>query len=91
MTASPYLVDLIIDLLKKEGLNCAINKNFDPIHKFPVPFLQADKKTQQAMLRENPAYGHVICKCEYITEGDITRALKSCLDRSKMRSKRDAT
>ncbi|NBI61715.1 FAD/NAD(P)-binding oxidoreductase [Clostridiales bacterium] len=79
MTASPYLAKKITELLFESGLRCEEKTDFDPIYKGKPLFLKADQKTQQAMLRENPAYGTAVCRCEGVTEGDILAALDSPL------------
>ncbi len=79
MTASPYLVKKMIALLQEEGLSCEINPEFNPIHRFRPLFLKADEKLRRQMLAEDPSYGHVICKCEGITEGDIRHVLRGPL------------
>ena len=79
MTAAPYLVDLIISQLKEDGMPDNANKNFNPIYKSPPIFLKAEPETQSRLLRENKAYGNVICRCENITEGDLLNTLHSTL------------
>jgi glycerol-3-phosphate dehydrogenase len=32
---------------------------------------------QDALIRENPAYGKIVCRCECVTEGEILDALRS--------------
>lgn len=32
---------------------------------------------QQALIKVNPAYGRIICRCEHITEGDIVNTINS--------------
>jgi glycerol-3-phosphate dehydrogenase len=34
---------------------------------------------KQALIKSNPAYGRVICRCEGITEGEIIESLKGPL------------
>lgn len=79
MTASPYLVNIIIDKLKEDGLRDEINPDFDPIYRSASVFLKSDPKTQDKLLSENKAYGNVICRCEQITEGDLLNTLNSIL------------
>ena len=79
MTASPYLAQMIIRLLAEHGLRCEPDPDFDPIHRFQPLFLKADKGLQKKLLADDPSYGHVICKCEGITEGDIRHVLRSPL------------
>lgn len=79
MTASPYLSERIIDLLKKDGLKCNPVSSWNPIHKFKPTFLCAGQAEQERMLKEDPSYGRVVCKCEGITEGDILSSLAGTL------------
>ncbi len=36
----------------------------------------ADRKTREELVRENPLYANVICRCELVTEGEIVDAIK---------------
>lgn len=55
------------------------NKKFDPIRK-GVPVLREMSESQRnAMIRKNPDYGEIICRCEEISKGEIIDALKSPL------------
>lgn len=73
MTASPYLVQKIVELLQE------VNEDFDPVYRTKPPFLKATPEEQANMLAENPAYGNAVCRCEGITEGDIVAVLDSAL------------
>ena len=79
MTASPYLVEKIIELLQDAGLKCEADKKFDPIYRAKPLFLKASPEIQAQLLAENPAYGNAVCRCEGITEGDILSVLDSPL------------
>ncbi len=79
MTSAPYLTDRILNLLREDGL-CI--DSFDD-GKRPAPqrvlFLEASPADQAEMLRRDPRYGRVICRCENITEGDVRAVLNSPL------------
>ncbi|WP_269477441.1 NAD(P)/FAD-dependent oxidoreductase [Hominibacterium faecale] len=79
MTASPYLVEKILAHLFEAGLRQERNQAFDPIYRAKPLFLKADPKLQAKLLKENPAYGNAVCRCEGITEGDILSVLDSPL------------
>lgn len=79
MTASPYLVQLIISLLQESGLQCEPNKDFDPVYRAKPLFLKASPEVQARLLAENSAYGNAVCRCEGVTEGDILAVLDSPL------------
>ena len=38
-----------------------------------------DKKEREALIRENPAYGTIVCRCEGISEGEIVDAVTRTL------------
>ena len=49
-------------------------------HDHPVyTFDYVSKEEQEAMIKKNPAYGQVICRCETITLGEILEAIHSPL------------
>lgn len=79
MTSAPYLADRIIQLLREEGLETEERSDFQPCLRREKPFLQSSPQRQQELLRQDPRYARVICRCEQITEGDIIRALHSPL------------
>ncbi|MCB6367373.1 FAD-dependent oxidoreductase, partial [Intestinibacillus massiliensis] len=79
MTASPYLVEKILAHLFEAGLRQERNQAFDPIYRAKPLFLNAAPKIQAKLLKENPAYGNAVCRCEGITEGDILSVLASPL------------
>lgn len=79
MTSAPYLVHKIVLLLQEEGLAQEPNREFSPVYKSKTAFLKKDPVAQKELLRENPAYGNIVCRCECVTEGDILAALDSPL------------
>ncbi len=61
---------IVAGILKAEE-----KKNFDPIRK---GFLNPQKlsfEERTELIRNNPAYGQIICRCESVTEGEIVDAI----------------
>lgn len=79
MTSSPALAKLAVSMLEKDGLQLEADPSFNPHRKRRVPFLECSAAEQEAMLEEDPSYGHVLCRCEKITEGDVRRELHGVL------------
>lgn len=79
MTASPYLAEKMIELLRSDGLLLIPKKNFTGEIPSNKPFLERSYKEQCELFQQNSAYGNIICRCEKITEGDILRVLKEPL------------
>lgn len=41
----------------------------------PVVLCQLSAEEKNALIRSNPAYGHMVCRCEQITEGEVLSAI----------------
>ena len=55
------------------------NPNYNPIRK-GVPVLREMSESERAeMIKKNPDYGEIVCRCEEISKGEITDALNSPL------------
>ena len=74
LTSAPAIAEYILLLLEKAGLKMDLKKDFNPYVKRKL-FLDRDEKEQKDLLKKNPLYGRIICRCENITEGDIMDAI----------------
>jgi len=70
LTAAPAIALYVISILKEKGLVLDKKKSFNPIVKRKL-FITMSEEKQAAMIKKNPLYGRIICRCENITEGDI--------------------
>lgn len=61
---------IVRDILKLEE-----NPAFDPKRKGILDPKGLDDQAHAALIKENPAYGTVICRCETVTEGEIIDAI----------------
>ena len=62
-----------------EMLGASINKNFNPIRKGIVQTRKLSDEERDALIKKNPKYGHIICRCEEISEGEIIDAIHSVI------------
>ncbi len=77
LSAAPAIGIFVADLLKTAGLKMEENKDFVPIRKGIENFFNASDERKAQLIEENPQYGHIICRCEMITEAEIVAAIKS--------------
>lgn len=73
ITSAPVLVDRATELLRGEGLRLEANPMFDPSAQggHLKPFMQSSPDQQASLLQRDPRFGHVLCRCENVTEGDV--------------------
>lgn len=56
-------------------LNAEKRVSFEPNRRKRLKFEHLNDIQKQALIKSNPAYGRVICRCEMITEGEIVDAI----------------
>lgn len=74
LTSAPAIGELVAELVT--GYLCAKKKqHFEEKRKGLVNPKNLSREAYQELIRENPAYGNVICRCETVTEGEIVEAI----------------
>ena len=69
---------MAVDMLGGEG-KVKRNEKFDPVRK-PVPVLrEMSAEERDKLIKQNPDYGEIVCRCEEISKGEIIDALNSPL------------
>ena len=81
LASSPAIAEVAIGLLseqcRKDGKDLILRKDFNPIRHRRIPFSKLTREEQDRLIREKPEYGHVVCRCETVTEGEIIEVLHS--------------
>lgn len=79
--ASPAVAEMVEQIIledaSKMGFPMEPKENFNPIRKKKVKFRELSREDQDKLVSLRPEYGHVICRCETITEGEILDAIQS--------------
>lgn len=76
LSASPAIAKYIAEMLKEQGLELVENPAHIATRVSSHHFRDASLEEKNAMIRENPAYGRIICRCEGVTEGEILDAIR---------------
>lgn len=76
LTAAPALGMHVCRLLAEEGLCLMERENYCATRKSVHLFRDASLEEKNRIIAANPSYGHVICRCEGITEGEILDSLR---------------
>lgn len=75
VSAAPAAAQEVTELLRQEGLRLEEDPNFNPYRKAPPVFSELPEEQQKRLVTKDHRYGHVICRCEMVTEGEIVEAI----------------
>lgn len=75
LTAAPAIALEAEQMVKGILKDLPPNKNFNPNRKRVIHFEELSIEEKENLIRENPQYGNIICRCEKITEGEIVDAI----------------
>lgn len=75
--SAPAIAEYVIELLKEAGAQLKNKDTFNPVRKpFPHFHLMSHKEKAE-LVKKNPSYGRIVCRCEEVTEGEILDAIHS--------------
>jgi glycerol-3-phosphate dehydrogenase len=81
LAAAPAVAEMVEGILleaaAKDGFPLERKAGFNPIREREKEFRHLSREEQDALIRRDPAYGRIICRCESITEGEILAAMRS--------------
>lgn len=74
LTSCPAIGEMIADILR-EKMNLEKKEDFIAERKGILNPETLSKEERAALIKENSAYGNIICRCEMVTEGEILDAI----------------
>ncbi len=74
LTASPAIGKYACELLNDMGLNLVEKEEFDDTREV-IRFKELSDYEKELLIKQDPKYGRVICRCETVTEGEIVASL----------------
>ncbi len=77
LTAAPAVAEMAAEILRQDGLVLEKKKNFLPVLPQKTVFRHLPQEEKAAAIKNNPAYGRIICRCETISEAEIVEAINS--------------
>lgn len=76
LSSAPAIAEELVRLLREAGLPCIPNPDFCGCRASYHVFAGCNDEEKNAIIRKNHAYGHIVCRCESITEGEILDAIR---------------
>lgn len=74
LTSAPAVAKYLSGLIA-EKYNLKKNPSFNPKREGIKQFSSMTDKEREEIIRKNPLYGKVVCRCEVVTEGEIVDAI----------------
>ena len=78
LTAAVPIAMMVVEIIK-ERVTLEENKNFNPKREGITRFEQVSDEEKEKLIKEDPDYGEVICRCEKVTKAEILKAIHNPL------------
>jgi len=75
LTCSAAIAEMAVSLIGRK-LTLKPNPDFNPIRENPGAFRNMSEEEQNRFIKTHPAYGHIVCRCETVSEGEIRAAIR---------------
>jgi glycerol-3-phosphate dehydrogenase len=79
LTCSPAIAEIVVKLVKdifqRNEKTLMKREDFNPRRKKVIRFNDLDDREKSELIKKDPAYGRVVCRCQTITEGEIIDAI----------------
>ena len=79
LTASPAIAERVAELLRANGLALAARPDYNPVIDRPPRMRElgnAEPGQLEKFVAEDPLRGHIVCRCETVTEADVAEAIR---------------
>ena len=76
LSSAPAIAEMVVELLGNAGLALEKKADFNPIRPATHAFREGTIEEKNEVIAKDPAYGHIICRCEGVSEGEILAAIR---------------
>ncbi|MDQ7771981.1 MAG: NAD(P)/FAD-dependent oxidoreductase [Elusimicrobiales bacterium] len=93
LTAAPAIALMLKGLMAERGLRLEPRDDFRPLRVKPVHLFQVSPERTRELIREDPGYGDIVCRCELVSAREVRDAIKRgarTLDGIKFRTRAQA-
>ncbi len=75
LSAAPAIAEMLVSQIVREN-GLTEKKEWKPAPVCPKPFYAMTLEERIAVVKENPDYGALVCRCEQVTEAEIRAAIR---------------
>ncbi|BEP28532.1 NAD(P)/FAD-dependent oxidoreductase [Helicovermis profundi] len=75
LSSSPAIAEYVEEILKNILKNVSLKENYNPYRRARIKFDKLSIEDKNELIKKEPSFGRIICRCEMITEGEIIDAI----------------
>ena len=76
LTCCVAIARYLTELLQEQGLCLTEKKGWNGTREDPCAFRNMTEEEKDTCIKENPAFGKIVCRCETVSEGEILNAIR---------------
>ncbi|MDI6873486.1 FAD-dependent oxidoreductase [Candidatus Solincola sp.] len=84
LASAPAIVEMVMGFLHELGIPREPRPDFDPVRPATPRFAELDDRERDALIRKDPRWGNIVCRCEYVTEAEVLAAIHSLIPATDM-------
>lgn len=77
LTSAPAIAEYVVKMLRDEGFTLEKNETFNGTRRASHYFRELSTEQKNEIIKDNPDYAQVICRCETVTAGEIIEAIRT--------------
>jgi glycerol-3-phosphate dehydrogenase len=79
LTSAPAIAQRVVEMMKDAGEKFEEKQDWNPIRLARPRFRDLSQEEQEALIRSDPGYGRIVCRCETVTEGEIVAEIHALI------------
>lgn len=75
LSSAPAIAVYVVDMLRDINNGLEVNEAFVGERRKRIKFMELSDEERNELIKKQPGYGRIICRCESVTEGEIVDAI----------------
>jgi glycerol-3-phosphate dehydrogenase len=76
LSPAPALAKEVVRMAAEEGLDLVKKNDFNPYRRKEPSLMELSSEDRNLKIQSDPKYGHIICRCEIVSEQEIVDAVR---------------
>jgi glycerol-3-phosphate dehydrogenase len=84
LAAAPAICEMVMGILHDLGVSRERRADFEAVRTAPPRFTEMTDTERDGLIEKDPRWGHIICRCETVTEAEVVNAIGSKIPATNM-------